>query len=436
VLALRCSTEADYSDVLKQPQDLKKEQSCNHDTLRDSISLLVDVVHPHAGVDLNNLVQQCLNGINDLKQKLPQTRESEMLYWLSFRQMSFRHEEIPATYQQTFSWIFAKPSVVNSWDDFRMYLQQNIAVPFFINGKAGSGKSTLMKYIVGHQETKRLLNVWAASDQKKLFITEHFFWRLGTPLQRTTTGLLRTLLFKVLQEYPELIPVVFPIQYQSFTRETSEDPPNETETKTAWRLPLEKSESFLRLAVFIDGVDEFGGDHSSLTGFIRDLASDQVKIIVSSRPINAALNAFRHCPSLRLQDLTRNDMVQYIHGNLKAHSIMMQMARYHPQVSQSIFKELLEKSEGVFLWVSLVVKLLVDGLEAGDAIEDLQIKLRALPSDLRALYRRMMADIPPELNLASIQLSFFSASKLGVPNPTENLKPLRCISLLGHHRKV
>jgi len=76
--------------------------------------------------------------------------------------------------------------------------------------------------------------------------------------------------------------------------------------------------------------------------------------------------------------------------------MMVQLARYHPVISKNIFEELLKKAQGVFLWVSLVVKLLVDGLEAGDSMEDLQRKLRSLPSDLRDLYRRMMTEIPRE----------------------------------------
>jgi hypothetical protein len=155
-----------------------------------------------------------------------------------------------------------------------------------------------------------------------------------------------------------------------------------------------RRESFLNLAIFIDGLDEYEGHHSDLAKFIHDFASPSVKIFASSRPINAVLHTFDGCPTLRLQHLTRSDMERYIYGNLTFHGVMVQLARHHPIISQEIFEELLEKAHGVFLWVSLVVKLLVDGLEAGDSIEDLQAKLHSLPSDLRDLYRRMMADIP------------------------------------------
>jgi hypothetical protein len=409
VLALHCSSEANHQDVLTQLQLLQQEHTGNTDALQDTIRSLVDVVQAQPSVDvvgMNNLIQKCLEDINDIKRSLPQTRENEVLIWLSFRQMTFRYEEIPEAYKQTFSWLFVRSSIDNDkeWDDFGTYLEQDSTAPYFINGKAGSGKSTLMKYIVDHSETKVLLSNWASLDQKELFVVEFFFWKLGTPLQKTFVGLLRTVLFKVLQRYPELIPVVFPDMYQSYYSIAKGQEPIEVETRRALRLLLEKSKSFLKLAIFVDGVDEFVGDQTDLASFNCELAASGVKVVVSSRPINAALHAFRGCPSLRLQDITRNDMRLYVHDKLKAHSVMVQMANHHPEIGRKISEEILEKSQGVFLWVSLVIKLLVDGLEAGDDAEDLQLKLHSLPSNLRDLYRRMISDIPREYWSQSVEI--------------------------------
>ena len=94
--------------------------------------------------------------------------------------------------QKTFQWIFEKPndSTAHNWDDFAAHLsQQGVTSPYFINGKAGSGKSTLMKFIVGNPKTKKALAQWA--ENRELMIVKYFFWNLDTDLQKTSTGMLR-----------------------------------------------------------------------------------------------------------------------------------------------------------------------------------------------------------------------------------------------------
>ncbi|KAF2787193.1 hypothetical protein K505DRAFT_205360, partial [Melanomma pulvis-pyrius CBS 109.77] len=139
-----------------------------------------------------------------------------------------------------------------------------------------------MKYIVDHPKTKLSLDQWVSIDNMELIVAKFFFWNLGTPLQKTAAGLLRSLLWTILRERTELIPVVFPILYQNWDNDIEE--PTYTELKRAWSLLLEKSQKFLKIAVFIDGIDEFDGDHSDLAEFFTSVCSVRVKVIVSSRP--------------------------------------------------------------------------------------------------------------------------------------------------------
>lgn len=46
---------------------------------------------------------------------------------------------------------------------------------FHISGKAGSGKSTLMKFICGHERAEEELKVWAEEKKKKLVFARFFF---------------------------------------------------------------------------------------------------------------------------------------------------------------------------------------------------------------------------------------------------------------------
>ena len=74
---------------------------------------------------------------------------------------------------------------------------------YWINGKAGSGKSTLMNYICAEPRTQDALEIWA--QPYRLVVPTFFFWSAGSELQKTTVGLLRSLLYQILVHYPQLI---------------------------------------------------------------------------------------------------------------------------------------------------------------------------------------------------------------------------------------
>ena len=96
------------------------------------------------------------------------------------------------------------------WDDFGVWLQFGKGI-YWVNGKAGSGKSTLMKYIVSHNKTASLLRTWAGDS--KLCTGGFFFWNSGSKQQRCQVGLFRSLLHEILGQHPELILIVLHAQW-------------------------------------------------------------------------------------------------------------------------------------------------------------------------------------------------------------------------------
>ncbi|KAK1486937.1 hypothetical protein CABS01_13070 [Colletotrichum abscissum] len=72
----------------------------------------------------------------------------EILRSLRFAQIAERQTEIPSAHQETYEWIFKESPDVN----FSSWLQGSRGI-FWITGKPGSGKSTLMKFISGHEIT-------------------------------------------------------------------------------------------------------------------------------------------------------------------------------------------------------------------------------------------------------------------------------------------
>jgi hypothetical protein len=56
------------------------------------------------------------------------------------------------------------------------------------------------------------------------------------------------------------------------------------------------------------------------------------------------------------------------------------------------------------LWVTLVVNSLIEGLEGGDDMKDLQRRLSELPAGLEPLYQRMFENIQPRYHEQAAQL--------------------------------
>jgi len=400
-LALRTSSNDQHTELMSHLQALritKDAEDSGAEAATATIQVLIDTIQQQATSSLSSLqahVDQCISSIEGLRSSLPHEAEQSILRWLNFRQGFWRYEEVPFAYRKTFEWIFEHSSSMDQWSDFSHHLSDHENfLPYFIMGKAGSGKSTLMKFIVEHQKTKLALARWAGP--LKLLTLKFFFWNLGTALQKNIAGMLRSLLHEVLSKFPELIPAVLPDFYQHIATLETDEEPSYTELKKTFKLLREKSSNFLKICIFIDGIDELDGDHRDLSIFLRGLASPHIKLVISSRPINACINALQGCPSLRLQDLTRSDMATFIEGELCAHPLMVNLSKFSPVAVDNLVAEMRDKAEGVFLWVSLVVRLLVDGLENGDDMSDLLRKLRSLPTDLAALYQRMMNRMSPE----------------------------------------
>lgn len=407
-LALRSDTTTIHNKLVAHitaSKDASDLQSKENSDIVASMQSLLQAIDDNATSRFDALqtrVKEYLHEMQGLREQMIQGKEHVILRWLHFRQQRWRFDAIPLVYQRTFEWIFRDDGGTQRWDNFASFLKdENIKSPYFVNGKAGSGKSTLMKFIVDHSRTSSLLEEWARN--KDLVILKFFFWNLGTAMQKSSVGMLRTLLYIVLSRYPELIQRVFPELYEGNEDLTDVEPTYEELNNALQNLQQATAYSH-RLCIFIDGIDEYAGDHKDMSLFLRGLVSPNVKVVVSSRPINACLNAFADSQTLNLHHLTKKDMSIFINGELCSHRMMEGYQRRYPNAVKEIVEELETRAEGVFLWVKLVVKILTDGLENGDGIHQLKKKLYSLPSGLRELYNQMLGRLQPEYRVEAAQI--------------------------------
>lgn len=310
---------------------------------------------------------------------------------LYFREQADRYLQVKESHKKTLGWVFA-PSGSDSLSPFRSWLESDASC-FWVNGKAGSGKSTLMKFIRDYPSLPEILKTWARG--RYLITASFFFWNAGLPLQKTYEGLLRSLLYQVLEARPDLTTIIFP-KLSEYLMTTARDSLvgfqiRMTELREAFKLLTTALSHDCAVFLMMDGIDEYNGDHHEFSRFLLECASTDsaLKILISSRPIAACSQVFSGLPQLRLQDLTRHDIRAYIEVELLHDQLLLDMEALEPGFSHEVENALMEKASGVFLWVFLVVRGLLKGLADYDDRTALIKAIDELPTDLEALYDHM-----------------------------------------------
>lgn len=328
------------------------------------------------------------------KQEKEVRRQKAILQMLYYRQMRDRSEEIPDACKSTFEWVFCKPVHEQPWDSLLSYLSSSDvyrAPAYWINGKAGSGKSVLLKFISDDPRTEEALLKWA--KPMPLLKESFYFWSLGVTLQKSYSGLIRCLMHSILDKNRSYIELVFPELKNSDGGPELGERLSLAELRRAFSMLIHELTKKKMVCLFIDGVDEFAGNHKDLASFLLSLASPQLKLVISGRPIPACINAFKDCLSLRLQDLTKSDIITYVEQNFSKRVAFLSQGKPNDIVKLA---ESIEKHAcGVFLWVRLVVDILVAGADNGDDIYDLRQKLNVLPKNLERLYAKIFKEMDP-----------------------------------------
>lgn len=328
--------------------------------------------------------------------RIKQQAEDRILKSLLFQSISARYLQVAKAHQDTFQWIFRDPPVDASyhWSNFANWLQFENGI-YWVSGKAGSGKSTLMKFLSDHERTQQLLQSW--SHPLSPDIVSFYFWNSGTPEQKSCNGLLRTLLYDVLSKHRELIPILLPDQWRDEYVSATE-----FYQRFYWDFDIMceafdilRAQNGIRLCIFIDGLDEYDADtmgtHADVVALFKTMvASTNIKLCVSSRPWLVFEDAFSSTPSLRIEKLTSSDINHYVEDKLLGNLRMIQLRGADPVNTEFLTKEIVYKASGVFLWVVLVVRSLLDGLTNRDRISDLRRRLKMLPADLEDLYKHML----------------------------------------------
>lgn len=344
--------------------------------------------------------------------------EAAFISALQYDGMLDRQSTVAEAHQATFRWVFVEDAVHRfQWTNLVTWLRSPDQL-YWVTGKAGSGKSTLMKYVTqpaAHldsinsidsgdsscttQEPEarcfEYLRSWAGD--KPLVMASFYFWAAGSKIQTSKAGMYRTLLHQLLSTQPGLLPLMSPSRWEAlclFGRDVK--PLNEDELREMLQSTLTEMASTAAVCLFIDGLDEFEGKHDDLILFLKHLVENTpVKLCVASRPWQVFEDAFQNKPSLRLEDLTYQDIKDFVTSRFQSDSNFSQLESREADFAGQLVEKVVQKASGVFLWVHLVVSSLLDGMKFGDRVIDLRRRLDTLPPDLEELYAKILSDLDP-----------------------------------------
>lgn len=198
-------------------------------------------------------------------------------------------------------------AIDKSWSNFINWLKSSESL-FCIQGKPGSGKSTLIKFVIDNENTQRLLE-----QISEIIIMSHFFWKIGSAEQSSIKGLLCSLVYQLLARSEHLQELAMGL-YDTGSHKSYHDWSSKTLKSLLRQILGTKSHA---LCVFIDGLDEVSNDDGldKLTREIEQILQfPGIKICVSSRPEASVVKWLErlHTPRIFLEDLTRPEMRSYV----------------------------------------------------------------------------------------------------------------------------
>lgn len=310
--------------------------------------------------------------------------------------MDDRLDDIAQPHEDTFEWIWTASDL-----DFVPWLQSKTGL-YWISGKPGSGKSTLMKYLFGHRQTQQHLR--SNSLGRTLICPSFFFHNRGSKSQKSLEGLLRSLLYQILSSDQKLLNVMT----ESFGKHSMN-------LKVDWsRRRLEdlfksimaQKNINLLLCLFVDALDEYDGDPESVISFLRSIvvaprkSATVIKVCFSSRLYNVFIDEFGNVPGFKIHERTQKDIEKVIIGRIEASQSIQDILGCGNEEAEQRLRvlksQLINRAEGVFLWLKLALDNILRAHRDGETMADVLRHVSSLPDELDEFYQLIVKTVLPQ----------------------------------------
>ncbi|CAG9984408.1 unnamed protein product [Clonostachys byssicola] len=297
-------------------------------------------------------------------------RRRELMDSLQFNEMYWRQSNIKSAHPVTCKWLPQHESYFTWTDAERLGDHHGF---LWINGKPGSGKSTMMKFLSSQEKKNAEINTCVIS---------FFFNARGKEVEKTTIGMYRSILFQLLERFPDLQSI---LDDSNLIPLSQKGCPALDVLQELFRnaMPLLGQRSVICYVDALDECDEYQA--RDMVEQFEDLCQkatedgQNFRICFSSRhyPYIEVRNGIR----IILEDQAghRSDLDAYIRSRL-------QTGR-NPE-ADDIHEKVLHMAAGVFMWVVLVVEILNKEFQRGRLFA-VRRKLETIPDKLGNIFRDM-----------------------------------------------
>ncbi|KAI4173239.1 MAG: hypothetical protein LQ348_006624 [Seirophora lacunosa] len=327
----------------------------------------------------------CIHPITLLELSL--THSADLLESLNSQEARERLEEVDQAHPATFEWLFDPKQV-----PFLEWLQAGDELgrrPFWIQGKPGSGKSTLMKFALRNPQTLQALT---GSRSEHWTFSSFFFHGRGSQAQKNLLAMLQELLHSILLQNTSLVQSALPY-YDVLRDEQRTRHPRWPLAQLKNTIQAVFKNSLVRgnLCLFLDALDEHAGENEELVRMIwswitainENPAPIRIKICLASRPWEIFKKEFGQCPQFAIHEHTRGDIEAYTTQRIRN-------AMYTSELSlaaANLIGQIVRDASGVFIWVRLVLDRVAQDIIDGTPFSILQEIVSQLPLELGELYR-------------------------------------------------
>ena len=222
-------------------------------------------------------------------------------------------------------------------------------------------------------------------------------------MQKSAEGFLREVLYQMIHHQKQLFVLIYPI-FARMSDQKGQSINSSQSLADGWTLKVlrdaleligRQSTSEINICLFVDALDEQYGNHRELVLMLRSIAqltdnpAFRVRLALAGRPENVFKTAFQGCPGFSIHEYITDDIRHYAEDRIQAET-PRELSIEYEEALKNLVERIVQKAQGVFLWVRLVVGEIIEGICEGDTMEELTSLLSTIPTELRELYKRAL----------------------------------------------
>ncbi|KIW99790.1 uncharacterized protein Z518_10718 [Rhinocladiella mackenziei CBS 650.93] len=321
-------------------------------------------------------ISQGMKDLHDQRQReeLKRTQE-DVLNKISSYVYHARYTQIlQLRMESTCQWILSDPS-------FHLWRKSDSSFNIWLNGKMGTGKSTIVAFIV-----EAIMEQIRSEPDSPVRLAYHFCD--GTSQQSQTFEYLSVILGSLLKQLCQ-----FP------TVEISESLAQRAQNEQAGTLRADECDLFLQqlimyhpTVIVIDALDEVSQEVCVLLmktlEHLQAVTTKPVKILISSRPMQRIERLLEKYSKIGVQN--QDDINRYIQARLDLfiESSYLDLESAKPRIQRSLRTQ----AGGMFRWVQMSLQV-ISSDHSLTSEQDILDLIKNLPPDLGALYERIFEQI-------------------------------------------